>query len=260
MRALEVVCFARGHLKSSEVVATIREMFMVSESFAKRLGSRLPRALQQELKRYRYRRQIKRSDFGAGEPETRVLHEFVGAGDWVLDVGANIGQYTWQLSELVGESGRVLAIEPVPETFALLTSNVQHFKYRNVSMLNVALSDATGVAEMFIPRFDTGLLNYYQASLRHHETPEEGGCTILRVRFDDLMLPRPLSLIKVDAEGHDESVLNGLADTLERDRPVLIVEEPTKAVFERMELLGYATRRLPGSPNTMFIPEAGKSA
>jgi FkbM family methyltransferase len=240
---------------TSELVATTREEKpMASSSFAKRLGSRLPHALQQELKRFRYRRQIKRSEFGAGEPETGILHEYVKPGDWVLDVGANIGQYTWQLSELVGKSGRVLAIEPIPETFALLASNVQHFRHRNVSMLNVALSDSTGIAEMFIPRFDTGLLNYYQASLRHRTSPEEGGYTILKVRFDDLRIPTPFSLIKVDAEGHDESVLSGLNETLERDRPVLIVEDPTNGVCERMKSLGYVTRKLPGSPNTMFVP------
>lgn len=230
---------------------------MSSRELPKRLVSKLPARLQWELKRLWYGRQIKRSAFGAGEPETRVLSEFAKPGSWVVDVGANIGQYSWQLSELVGASGRVIAIEPIPETFALLTANVQRFRHRNVSMLNVALSNEAGIADMHIPRFATGLLNYYQASLAHHASANDTEMySILKLRFDDLAIAERISLIKVDAEGHDENVLAGMTRTIERHMPYLIVEGPTRRTIDWLAGMGYHPRTLPESPNTIFMPSA----
>ena len=83
----------------------------------------------------------------------------------MLDIGANVGHYTLRMSELVGDSGRVVAFEPVPETFALLAANARGFAIANVSLLNVAASDSAGIAGIRIPQFDDGLTNYYQASL-----------------------------------------------------------------------------------------------
>src|SRR5881296_3836076 len=114
-------------------------------SFMKRLASLFPHSWQQELKRHYYRRQIRRQTFETAEPEFKLLSSIVSPGDWVIDVGANIGHYTKQFSELVGSEGRIFALEPVPDTFALLAANASLFKYRNVTLLNVAASESTTV-------------------------------------------------------------------------------------------------------------------
>ena len=56
-------------------------------------------------------------------------------------------------------------LEPVPETFALVLANVLLFRHSNVTLLNIAASDRSGIADMQIPPFETGLNNYYQAKL-----------------------------------------------------------------------------------------------
>lgn len=224
---------------------------MFVRDYVKHLLSWLPDGLQQELKRLRYGRQIRRGDFGGGEPENAILSRYVRPGDWVLDVGANIGQYTWQLSSLVGPEGRVLAIEPIPATFALLAANAQKFVHRNVSLFNVALSDRASSAPMFIPRLETGMRNYYQASLEHNADAEPN-CSVLTLAFDQFGITHRFALIKIDAEGHDERVLAGMLHTVERDRPVLIVEAPTAWTLEQLVRLGYESLTLPGSPNTIF--------
>ena len=55
----------------------------------KRASSRLPLRLQQELKRLHFRRQIRKGTFETDEAEYAKLAQWVKAGDWVLDVGAN---------------------------------------------------------------------------------------------------------------------------------------------------------------------------
>src|SRR6516162_3358285 len=102
----------------------------------KKLASKFPSRVQQELKRWHFWRQLHFGTFATSEPEYARLPSWVGEGDWVVDVGANVGHYTIRLSQLVGKSGRVFAFEPVPENFELLVSNVSTVCVQNVTLFN----------------------------------------------------------------------------------------------------------------------------
>ena len=168
---------------------------------------------------------------------------------WALDIGANIGHYTARLSELAGATGRVLAFEPVATTFHLLSSNARHFAHANVSLFQAAVSDGTGVQGMKIPSFETGLKNYYEAEL----TAGGGGdVSVLTLSIDRLGLPGRVALAKIDAEGHERAVLEGMKGLLAAQHPVLIVETGDKGVEEWLGGLGYKATRLEGSPNVLF--------
>ena len=92
------------------------------------------------------------------------LARLVSSGDWVIDIGANVGAYAYRLSELVGSTGRVFAFEPVPETMSLLAANLLRSPHQNVTLLNMAASDSTAVVRMNMPEFSSGLSNFYRAS------------------------------------------------------------------------------------------------
>ncbi|HEY6045537.1 MAG TPA: hypothetical protein VIU65_02980, partial [Pyrinomonadaceae bacterium] len=80
----------------------------------------MPSSWQLEIRRHLYRRQIRRGVFTTHEPEYGLLSSFLSDGDWAIDIGANIGHYTKGMSDLVGARGRVIAFEPVADTFTLL--------------------------------------------------------------------------------------------------------------------------------------------
>lgn len=214
----------------------------------KRLASRLPRPWQQELKRLHFARLIRKGQFSADEPEFERLAEWVRRGDWVLDIGANVGQYTIRLSELVGASGRVIAFEPVPPTFELLAANVARARFANITLVNAAASDEPGLVGMAIPMLDTGLDNYYMASL----TDNGGTVSVLAAPVDTLPLPQRISLAKVDVEGHELRVLRGMAAVLARDHPVLIVEGRSADVLGYLSQFGYRYTDAARSPNRVF--------
>src|SRR5215831_16739326 len=111
----------------------MRQEMWVSD-LLKKLSAKLPRYMQQELKRVHFRRQVRNGSFETSEPEYSRLSEWVAQGDWVIDVGANVGHYAIRLSQLVGLSGRVLAFEPVTDTFDLLASNTSAAGAKNVSL------------------------------------------------------------------------------------------------------------------------------
>ena len=215
----------------------------------KQLAARLPNSWQAELKRIHFKRQIRRGRFTTDEPEYGILHEFVHAGDWVIDVGANVGHYTKRLSDLVGPTGRVIAFEPVPTTFALLAANTQLFDHANVTLIGAAASDRAHQVGIELPGFSSGLINYYQA---HIAETNGAGLLALTLSIDSLGIEQKVSLVKMDAEGHEPAVLAGMMSLIRRSRPVMIIESSSREIGELMHSMGYAEERLTGSPNLIF--------
>ena len=214
----------------------------------KRMAARLPARWQGELKRLHFGRQIARDAFFTSEAEFGMLPDLVCSGDWVMDIGANVGQYTKRLSDLVGPTGRVLAFEPVPQTFALLAANAERFAHANVTLFNAAVSSRLDVLGMSIPRFNTGLVNYYEAHLTQDAA---AGVQVLTMSIDALAIAHPVSLIKIDAEGHEAHVLGGMQSLLRHHHPSLIVETGSAALIQGLADLGYEVTRAAGSSNVV---------
>lgn len=225
-------------------------------SLAKRIASWLPLSWQDELKRWHFRRQIQLDRFRSDEPEFDRLDEWVGQGDWVVDVGANVGHYTKRLSDLVGVSGRVIALEPIPATFSVLAANVRLFRANNVTLYNLAASDSLRVATLRIPRFASGLLNYYQASLSESSNGSDCQVSALTTPLDLLLPGQRISLVKIDAEGHELEVLRGMAQLLRASRPTLVIEGESPPIAGSLAEIGYQAVHLAGSPNTVFLPSS----
>jgi FkbM family methyltransferase len=137
---------------------------------------------------------LEKHRFNSKEPEFNVIKAYISAGDCIIDIGANIGHYTKKFSDLVGNSGRVFAMEPVQATFALLSSNVQLFQFQNVTLLNCAVSKIVSTVGMKIPIAVTGLKNYQLASLDENEKELQ----VLTIPVDCLCIPNRVKLVKID--------------------------------------------------------------
>lgn len=218
----------------------------------KQIAARLPDRWQTGLKRIHFRRQISKGTFQTDEPEYKILYKFISPGDWVIDIGANVGHYTKRFSELVGAHGRVIAFEPVPTTFSLLSANVELFAHSNVSLINAAVSDKLDVAGMSMPKFPTGLTNYYEAQL---SSSSDNALTVLTLSLDLFDIHQSIALVKIDVEGHESFVIDGMQKLIEKHHPVLIVETDSKEVITRLISMAYISEKLPGSPNVLFKPD-----
>lgn len=226
---------------------------MLIRNAMKSVASHLPKSWQNELKRRQFAREIKKGCFQTDEKEYGLLSNWVSAGDWVLDIGANVGHYTAKLSELVGASGRVFAFEPVPETFQLLAANMMRLPLQNITLINMAASNSTSELGMDIPKFDSGLDNYYMANI----TAGASVLKVLTVPVDSLNIGKSIKFAKIDAEGHELAVLKGMVDLLRRDKPVLVIEDNSPEIKTFIEELQYSSRVLPSSSNRIFEPATG---
>ena len=149
----------------------------------------------------------------------------VAPGDTVIDVGANVGQYTALLADLVGPTGRVIAFEPVPRTFGILQSVVSGLGLGNVEPLAVALGEVDGTASMIDVRDADGLPD---PGLSHLGSSTDGDAVDVSVaRLDSLCEQIRLdacSFVKIDVEGAELLVLRGAVAFLATHRPTILVE------------------------------------
>jgi len=120
--------------------------------------------------------------------------------------------------------------------------------FNNVSLFNIAASDTSSIQGMSLPKFDTGLDNYFMAKI----TTSSPSLEILCLSIDSLNLPHPVRLVKIDAEGHDIHVLRGMESILKEDHPVLIIEEDSSEIEEYLGNFNYSSERLSGSHNKVY--------
>jgi FkbM family methyltransferase len=214
--------------------------------------AQLPKRAQFLIRRVHFLYLIRRNELKPDEPEIVDVQRYLRPGDWVIDVGANIGRYTCFMARCVGESGRVIAIEPIAETFALLTNNVNACLARNVTLLNLGVSSETRIVRMTVPPHERNKLsNYYQARIS-----SDGNYVVLCVPLDSLSFPQRIRLIKIDAEGHDLQVLEGAVKLIERDRPIIIVEGwDNGPVAKWLGDRHYILQKRPGSANIVGKPQ-----
>ena len=153
--------------------------------------------------------------------EMWMMRRFLTRKSIVLDVGANIGWYSLNLSRCVPE-GRIIAFEPVKKTFDYLKKNISINNIKNVQPQNFGLSDKEGIFEFYYdPKLSsaTSLKDLYE-----NRKKKKIRCCVKRL--DDFILnitPR-IDFIKCDVEGAELLVIRGAFKTLEKMKPVLFLE------------------------------------
>ena len=134
-------------------------------------------------------------------PGSGLLRQFLGEGDWAIDVGANIGFFTEKFARWVRGGGKVLAIEPERDNADWLIRRLgrQGLADRVVVKCGAA-ADADGQLQLAINRDHPG----------DHRLSDRGGTPVRGWRLDSLVaeagLPR-VGLIKIDVQGAEMRVL-----------------------------------------------------
>lgn len=155
------------------------------------------------------------------QAEIDFLLAFLGLGSTVVDIGANIGTHTLAFARRVGPHGTVHAFEPQRPVFALLEHNIGENGLCNVATHCAGVGRIAG--EMLVPALDyTSHVNVGAVALASAVGGSEGE-PIPIVTIDMLDLPA-CDLVKIDTEGMEDAVLEGMADTIRRWRPVIYGE------------------------------------
>ncbi len=162
-------------------------------------------------------------------------------GSTVIDVGAHIGYYALRMSKLVGPDGLIVAIEPDPRNYDLLTKNVARNRLSNIITLNIAVGDKNNAGEFMLAR---NSLFSQLASTKSKDYLRVAELEIMTLdRICEEFDIRKVDWLKVDVEEGASSVIRGGTSVL-RKKVQMIVEAPDSRTLDLIRSLGYVLRKL----------------
>jgi FkbM family methyltransferase len=221
-----------GHsFRAGEALENVVSSYVTSREFAERGLLQKTYRDQVELVRLpEFSIFASRDDFAAGdhvlhgnpyEPEIgAVLKRLVKPGMAVVDIGANIGRLTMLMASLVEPSGRVVAVEPNPENIIMLEASRRVNGFDQILIIQAAAGRRTGLLALNVA-YSNGMTGELPTDSDAIFASRPVPCFAL-----DAILPkdRPFNLVKIDTEGAELNALIGMAQTIARDRPVIVSE------------------------------------
>ncbi|MBD3309038.1 FkbM family methyltransferase [candidate division KSB3 bacterium] len=159
--------------------------------------------------------------WGEYEPGcSHVMRRLLNPGDNVLDIGANIGYFTFLAASYVGETGKVIAFEASPITFQQLKRNTDLNQFKQVEIRCQAVSKAPGRLTFYQGPFD-----HSGVSALRPISNSSASFEVQTLKLDQERESLPtIAYVKIDVEGAEFDVLTGMQEILHRDSPEVMLE------------------------------------
>ena len=190
-------------------------------------------------------------------PELVFLKQLVKPGFVSIDIGANVGYYSVNISKISGSNGMVYAVEPVPLFANVFKRNAHKFALKNISLLQTALGSENkkivmgtpvingvfrhGLTHVLNANDDNSALSTFEAEMK---IPDELFAEITKLDF-----------IKCDVEGYEIHLFPHLLNTINKFKPIIQIEISTSAnrqiILELLKPIGYSAFGLKN--NALFL-------
>ncbi|TIL40160.1 FkbM family methyltransferase [Mesorhizobium sp.] len=164
---------------------------------------------------------------GTWEPALRsIIKAAVKPGEVCIDVGAHKGYVSCLLAQAVGATGRVLAFEPDPRAFEALTINRDRNGFEQIEVFPVALGDKTGHIDLSLTQTlgNTSSFPNYLAAAEVIGIIKVKSKTLDSILNESLSHGKQITFIKIDAEGAESLIFDGMQDALTQHSPLIAME------------------------------------
>ena len=140
---------------------------------------------------------------------TAIFQKELTEGMHIADIGANIGYYVLMEMRAIGPHGKIYAIEPAPKNFQMLRDNVARNSCEGmVELHNKAASDKKGKVSFFLG----GASNHHRFSYKNEDSTN---CIeVEAISIDELLAGKRIDVVRMDPEGAEWLILNGMKETL----------------------------------------------
>lgn len=184
--------------------------------------------------------------------ERNIQTWFDVSGDTFLDIGANIGKYSIKLST---RFNNVYAFEPTPETHQMLKHNIEENKITNIHRHEIAAWNTDTTITFHLKNNPGG----NSANMTENSI---GTLTVKAEKLDNYIdLFGKVDLVKIDVEGAECEVLEGMTHIIKKSNPIIIVEVLEKNRFNVYQFMGQHNYDLIKTQNRnhLFHPFQGES-
>ena len=154
--------------------------------------------------------------------ESHFIKSICFEGMNILDIGANIGYYTALFSQLAGDKGSVIAIEPDLESYKYLSKSINSFNYKNVLSFRLAASDIKQKLPLFISKENRGDNRLYSTNQKRKTIMVD--CLTVDELLEENKIEN-LDLIKIDVQGYEPKVLKGMLNIVKSSKRLMLLSE-----------------------------------
>ncbi len=186
--------------------------------------------------------------FNVHEPlVTKLLIRVLKEGMTCLEVGGNLGYYAVLESKIVGDKGKVIAIEPSPRNFSYLKHNLEQQNRSNYEVYNFACGDQEGEVKFLV----SDKSNRCMVIENGEEIPSDLEVIKIPIKKLDIFLKEKgiekIDFIRMDVEGYEMNILEGAMKLLTKFKPIMLDEvhkmimgdDLTKKFFNELKACGY---------------------
>ena len=180
----------------------------------------------------------------------QIIDKFCNSGNTVMDIGANIGEWTLRMANKVGSSGQVFSFEPNPLINRSLSKTLGINNLSQVNLSQIALDNQSGQSEFTIPLDKNGLAIHGESRLG---AEEENWNIYTEVKKTKLIKVKTLTLdqfvskhsinsldfVKIDVEGKERNILEGGQDVFSRFTPPLVLEVGCEEESDRKKIADF---------------------
>lgn len=154
-------------------------------------------------------------------------------GTTVVDVGASYGYYALLCARLVGDHGRVYSFEPDPQSFCRLVRNLEMNHAQNVTPVAIGLTNSSGLRRWASDHSQPWL------SRAVEDAAGRGRLQIVPVTTLDQFsaaagISDDVRLVKIDVEGAELEVLDGMRQLLNTVQPTILCELHAASIADRV--------------------------
>ncbi|MEO0230923.1 MAG: FkbM family methyltransferase [candidate division WOR-3 bacterium] len=191
--------------------------------------------------------------------QKRIILE-LKKGDTFMDIGANAGFFSLIAAKAVGETGRVIAFEPLPMNVEVIKEQFELNKLNQCECIPFAVGNIIGKTEFILPKAKSGSSSPSTAYIKGIQGNKESSEHITESYIIDIITLDHFcqkynvfpDLIKIDVEGAESDVLKGASLLLRSDKAPRIIMElhegTSNAIQNQLKNYGYRFFTLQGKP------------
>lgn len=142
----------------------------------------------------------------------------------ILDIGANIGQTTLWMAQLLNDNNKIISFEPYPRTFLKLKKNLELNSYSNIILENIALGNTDSTINM-VEECETNSGGFRVYNPKAHGVRSKV-TQVEQITLDQYFsnINEKITFIKIDVEGFEYNVLRGAKSIIKKHQPILYIE------------------------------------
>jgi FkbM family methyltransferase len=165
--------------------------------------------------------------------ELEFVSQYLRHGNTVMDIGANIGLFAVVMGRTIGQTGVVIAFDPVPNNIVRLKSNLNENGISAEAVYELALGSANELMELKMSD-DTAYASMHKVEYGF------GNGQVIQVsvkRLDDVWHERGrpmISFIKMDVEGAELEIIKGGVEMLTQCHPTMLIEANTPQYLAKL--------------------------